>query len=135
MPKSTKNLRRPIHTTINGHPCTMLTIGHLALALGRTPWSVKRLIKVGLIPPATCLERPDTPNLRRRLWPAQFVAAMRVIGKQDYMAVRLDRKDWDRFQQEVEAAYRDTIEPLLDSGVTGVLSSSPLAESGQGNGR
>jgi len=118
MAKTTKNLRRPIPTTINGQSCLMLTIGHLANAVGRTPWTVKHWIQVGLIPPSPVLERPDTPNLRRRMWPAEFVAAMREIGKQDYMVGRLDRRDFGRFHTEVMEAYKTHIGPLLGPGVT-----------------
>ena len=118
MANATKNLRRPLTIEINGHECVMLTIGHLANAVGRTPWSINQWIRAGLIPPSPVLERPDTPNLRRRLWPAEFVAAMRVIGKQDYVVRRLDRRDFRRFHSEVMDAYELTIAPLLEPTVT-----------------
>ena len=38
-----RNLRRPITARIGDQTVDLLTIGHLAHALGRTTWSVKRL--------------------------------------------------------------------------------------------
>jgi hypothetical protein len=112
-----KNLRHPITAVINGHQVELLTIGHLAHAVGRSNWTVSYWRKLGLLP-ASVIERPDIPNLRRHLYPAPFVSAMRVIAKQDYVIRRLERKDWPRFHAEVLRAYEATVRPLLNSCIT-----------------
>lgn len=110
-----KGLRKPITAVINGHRVDLLTVGHLANAVGRSNWTVSYWTKVGLLPPAPVIERPDTLNLRRHLYPAEFVRAIRVIARSDYVHDRLDRTDWPRFHAEVHKAYQATIAPLLES--------------------
>lgn len=113
-----KNLRRPIIQTINGQPVTLLTVGYVSRALGRTKWTVKNWTRLGLLPPAPFLLRPDVPNTRRNLYPRSFVNALEQIASQDYVARRLDRGDWQRFQDEVLEAYDETVMPLLIPSVT-----------------
>ncbi len=129
MAERIKNLRHPITGVINGHRVELLTVGHLARAVGRTPWTVKHWTKVGLLPPAQVIERADISNLRRYLWPAPFVAAMGAIARKDYVIRRLERKDWPKFHAEVLRAYGETIAPLLEPCVTGEM--PPLSSRGE----
>jgi hypothetical protein len=130
--KAIKNLRRPITHSVNDQTCQLVTVGYLGHALRRTVWTTRRWTTLGLLPEAPFVLSPNVSSSKRRLYPAAFITRLEEIAKQDYMADRLERKDWARFQREVAAAYRDTIEPLLDFGVTTAASSSALAESGQG---
>jgi len=112
-----KNLRRPIIQTINGQPVTLLTVGYVSRALGRTKWTVKNWTRLGLLPPAPFLLRPGVPNTRRYLYPHGFVKCLAEIARQPYVIRRLDRNDWERFHAEVRQAYEKTIVPLLTAGV------------------
>lgn len=49
------NLRHPIKSEVNGNPVELVTVGYVALALGRTTWTVDRWERFGLIPPAPFL--------------------------------------------------------------------------------
>lgn len=119
MAQRIKNLRHPIHTEINGQPCVLLTVGYLADAIGRSTWTVKYWTEViGLLPPPVRIEHPETPNLRRGLYTATFVSAMKKYASKDYVVDRLDRKDWPRFHAEVLRAYELTVAPLLQPCLT-----------------
>jgi hypothetical protein len=114
MESNVKYLRSPIKTEIGGRPCTLLTIGHLAHALGRTPWTIRHWTRLGLLPPAPFDLRPEDPRRRRRLYPQPFVLALADIAALDYVGARLDRNQWQRFQVEVWEAYQATVVPLAD---------------------
>jgi hypothetical protein len=126
-----KNLRRPIIQTINGQPVTLLTVGYVSRALGRTKWTVKNWTRLGLLPPAPFLLRPDVPNTRRYLYPHGFVKCLAEIARQPYVIRRLDRSDWGQFHHEVSRAYEQTVTPLLAAGVTASMDS----DVGEGEGR
>jgi hypothetical protein len=113
-----KNLRHPIHAEINGHPCVMLTIGHLAHAVGRSNWTIKHWTKLGLLPAAPFLQRPNVSNTRRRLYPEPFVKCLAEIAAREYVGDRLERAEWERFREDVNAAFQTTVVPLLGLGVT-----------------
>jgi len=114
-----RSLRRPITHTVNGEVVTFLTIGYVAKAIGRTQWSVKHWQRLGLLPQPPFVLRPAAPEAKRGLYPQLFVKCLARIAKQDYVISRLDRKDWQRFQHEVWAAYEATVGPLLGApGVT-----------------
>jgi hypothetical protein len=117
-----KNLRHPIRTVINGQACTLLTIGYVTRALGRSNWTVKNWTKLGLLPPAPFVRRSDDPHLRRRMYPEDFVTCLAEIAGRDYVVRRLDYKDWQRFHDEVALAYDETIAPLLGAGVKDMVS-------------
>jgi hypothetical protein len=114
MDSNVKYLRSPIKTEIAGRPCTLLTIGHLAQALGRTTWTVRHWTRIGLLPQAPFDMWPDDPRRRRRLYPQPFVLALAEIAAMGYMGPRLDRNQWRRFQLEVWEAFAATVVPLAD---------------------
>ena len=72
-----RNLRQPIVTTIDGQACTLLTVGYVTRALGRSNWTIKHWTRLGLLPPAPFVLRPNIANTRRPLYPAQYVSASR----------------------------------------------------------
>jgi hypothetical protein len=116
-----RNLRRPIRQTVNGQVVYLLTTGYLSDAIGRSKWSVKYWQRLGLLPQPPFVLHPDVQSARRYLYPATFVKCLAVIASQDYVVGRLERKDWQRFQHEVWAAYETTVVPLLGAaGVTDV---------------
>lgn len=117
MAKRIKNLRHPITAVVNGHPCELLTVGHLARAVGRTPWTVKHWQRIGLLPRPQVILNPKVPQARRGLYKSDFVAEMKVIGKKDYLYPRLDRADWQKFHSDVMRAYEKTIAPFLSDAV------------------
>ena len=114
---STRGLRHPIATEIQGQQCTLLTIGHVALALGRTTWTVRYWTRLGLLPQAPFDVYPDDPRRRRRLFPEAYVVALAEIAEQGYMDPRLERGQWRRFQLDVWRVYEETVVPLTDGVV------------------
>ena len=119
-----KYLRSPIRTEIDGRACTLLTIGHVALALGRTTWTIRHWTRLGLFPEAPFDLYPDEPRRRRRLFPEAYVVALADIADQGYLEGRLDRDQWRRFQLDVWAAYQETVVPLTGVADAGVTSAS-----------
>lgn len=122
MDYSGKYLRSPISTEIEGgRTCTLLTIGHVALALHRTTWTVRHWQRIGLLPPPFVIN-PEVPNLRRSLYPAPFINALVAISDRCHVGRRLDRDQWERFRDEVFGAYEITVGPYLEAlGVEGVV--------------
>ena len=112
MDNSTKWLRSPIHTEVGGRPCTLLTIGHVAHALGRTTWTVRYWTRLGLLPEPAFHLNPGNPRARRTLYPGPYVLALADIADRGYVGPRLDRDQWRRFQLDVWAAYQETVLPL-----------------------
>jgi hypothetical protein len=109
---------RCIEIEINGELRILCTIGKVAEALGRTPWTVRRWQALDLLPATPFFLSPDIPRTRRRLFPVDFVKSLAVIADQGFVGERLDRQHWDRFHREVLAAYEATVTPLFRSGVT-----------------
>ena len=123
-----KNLRRPITATINGKSITLLTIGHVAHAVGRTTASVKYWERCGLFPLSQFWLSPDdSPAQPLRLYPETFVKSLIQIRQEDYLGARLDRDQWPRFYEDVTAAYERAMAPLRDHpGIPqGVVGSTP----------
>lgn len=108
-------LHQPIEVVINGERCKMLTIGHLANAVGRTTWTVRYWTKCGLVPPTPFYWDPSENRARFRLYPQPFVESLETIAAKGYLGRRLDRQDWARFRDDVLRAYNDTVTPLLGS--------------------
>jgi hypothetical protein len=115
---------RTIRIVLHGREHEMVTIGHLARALGRTVWTVKSWEQLGLLPRAAFVLNPNSLSARRRLYPPAYVDALQEIRKQGYLGRRLDRDQWQRFHAEVWAAYQATVTPLLARGV-GVTGNPP----------
>lgn len=113
-----RNLRKPIVTTINGQACTLLTVGYVTRALGRSNWTIKHWTRLGLLPPAPFVLRPNIANTRRPLYPAQYVQRLKEIAAHGYLGTRLDYQDWPLFHAEVTTAYEETVTPLFSGGVT-----------------
>lgn len=123
-----KHLRHPMTVTVNGNSVTLLGVGYVASALGRTKWTVKNWTKLGLLKPAPFVLRRDVPNLRRYMYPAPYVERLARIGSQDYVVRRLHRDDWERFRTEVTKAFEETVTPLLCTGVTKTRGPVPNGE-------
>lgn len=118
VPKHPKGLRHPIRTQINGQPVVLLTVGHLARALARTPWTVRHWQCLGLLPLPPFAIREEDFQRRRWLYPESFVEALAEVIERNGVGPRLERREWGAFQQQVAAAYRATVEPLLTDGVS-----------------
>lgn len=112
-----KSLHRPIEVVINGQRCEMLTIGHVAHAVGRTTWTVRYWTKIGLFPVTPFFWDPSETRARFRLYPLPFVESLQAITNKGYSGRRLDRESWARFQDDVFRAYKETVTPLLSSPV------------------
>jgi hypothetical protein len=122
-----KYLRSPIRTEIEGRTCSLLTIGHVAIALGRTTWTIRYWIRLGLLPEAPFDLYPDEPRRRRRLFPAAYVAALAEIANQGYMDGRLDRDQWRRFQLDAWHAYETTVGSLMPGVRAATVDGASLA--------
>ena len=118
MSQQWKGLHRPIVTVINGHPITLLTIGYVARALGRTNGTIKYWERYGLLPQAAFISNPNNLSTRRRLYPEPYVERLGEIGRQGYVGQRMDRDCWRRFHHDVFEAYAATVAPLIRPGVT-----------------
>jgi hypothetical protein len=108
-----RNLRAPIPFTIAGQEIELLTIGHVAKSLGQTPWTIRHWQRKGLFPETPFHIHPAVPNLRRHLFPKQFVDALADIALQNQLAERPEREEWQGFRDRVLEAYRRTVVPLL----------------------
>jgi hypothetical protein len=113
----TRSGGRCIETQINGKVTTLCTVGRVAAALHRTPWTVKYWEAIGLLPPARFILNPEVPRTRRRLYLTEYVEALGVIADRGYLGRRLDRDGWQRFHDEVFIAYQQTVTPFTDRGV------------------
>lgn len=118
MPDHVKHLRHPIHAELAGEPwCDLMTVGHVAVALRRSTWTIRNWQKLGLLPPTPFFIHAEIPNLRRRLFPREFVEALSTIADKGLPGRRLYRADWMRFHADVLVAYEATVLPLLDGVV------------------
>ena len=116
---------------VDGRHTALVTIGHCARALRRTPTRLKQWEQMGIFPPAPFR---STRN-QQRLYPTEFLRSIRLIAEQDYFGTRLDRANWVRFQSEVWAAHNAALAPLHKIGA-GVVEYSedatPTPEGQQG---
>ncbi len=113
MKRPTKGLRSPLLADVRGRQVQMLTVGHMALAINRSTWTVRYWERAGLLPvPPFALHQYDAQR-RRWLYPQPFVEAVAEIIKRNQIGDRLDRKDWAWFRDEVFAAFERTVQPLL----------------------
>ena len=126
-----KGLRSPIRTTINGHACVLYTNGYIAHIMNRTPWCIAYWQRIGLFPKSRIALNPSNRPAKRWLWPEPFLQSLRVIAKSSYYGERLERADFQRFHDDVFAAYEKTIKPLLVPAV--IESTPPLPEGDDGS--
>ncbi len=73
-------LRRPIPAVISGQECQLLTTGHLAHALGRTPRTIRTWRAMNLLPKPPFVIHAQSLRSRRWLWPSGFVNALAEIA-------------------------------------------------------
>jgi len=125
-------LRRPISAAIRGQKCELLTSGHLAHAVARTPRTIRAWQQMNLLPKAPFVLHPESFRNRRWLWPSDFVDAMVEIAESGVIGTRLDYRSWDLFERMVDDAEGQHILPLLGEGVTRPV---PLVSSMRGLGR
>jgi hypothetical protein len=71
-----------------------------------------------LLPKTPFAINPGPRSAKRALYPEPYVKALKAIADQDYVGVRLDYVNWQRFHDEVRLAYSETVVPLLTDGVT-----------------
>ena len=107
---------RRVTATINGTNITLLSSGYLARALGRTGWTVRHWIKLGLLPPAPFVISPDVPRTRRPLYPEQYLDALTEIAWRLRIGSRMDYANRRSFHAEVARAYEEIVVPLLPFG-------------------
>ena len=112
MARHLRNHRRPIRITTEAGDVQLLTIGHVAAAVGRTPWTIKHWHRLELLPPAPFVINAQRQNLRRRLYPEPFVRELARITARRYSGPRLDYNQWRSFQIEARAAYDRIVVPL-----------------------
>jgi hypothetical protein len=103
---------RRVTATINGTNITLLSSGYLARALGRTGWTVRHWIKLGLLPPAPFVISPDVPGTRRPLYPEQYLDALTEIAWRLRIGSRMDYANRRSFHAEVARAYEEIVVPL-----------------------
>ena len=113
--KRIPNLHRPIEMEIGGQTVTLLTVGHVAKALGRTTATIKWWEGIGLFPRAPLRLYPDLPAANRRLYPSEFVRALRQMNF-DYLGTRLDHRDFQRFHDEVVEVFEEAMAPIRELG-------------------
>jgi hypothetical protein len=106
---------------INGDKVTLLTIGHLAHALGRTNWTVHYWEGLGLLPPAPFVINPEDLRTRRRLYPEPYVDALAEIARRLGIGGRMNRGLWMSFYQDARVAYEVTVLPLIHGVVPPVV--------------
>ena len=112
----TRCLRRPINADIGGQIVTLMTVGHVAAALGRTRWTVDCWITLGLLPKPPFVINPNDDVIKRRLYPSAFVERLAVIANQ--IGPRLPRSEWQGFHDQVVDAYNEVVGPLIRPGIT-----------------
>jgi hypothetical protein len=112
MDRTTKYLRRPIEAEISGQPVTLLTIGHLAREVNRTPWTIHYWQRIGLLPQLPFFTNHPNPLYRRGVYPEPFVLRVADMFIRNGIGERLGREDWEWFRDEVFAAFQDTMESL-----------------------
>jgi len=112
-----KGLHKAIQVEINGQPIKLLTVGYVAHALRRTPWTIHHWEQLDLFPKAPFYLHPNDARTRRRLYPQPFVDRLNDIYAVGYLGQRLDWYSWKRFYLDVRDAYEETIVPLLRPGV------------------
>ena len=112
---------RRIRATINDREVTLLTVGYVAHALGRTVWTVHDWTRLDLLPQAPFVINPDVSRTRRHLWPEAYVDALAEITGDLEIGSRMNRDQWQLFYAMVRQAHEDTVVPLLPVGVTGPI--------------
>jgi hypothetical protein len=117
MSRHVRNLRHALHVTGGTGDYDLLTIGYLARAVGRTPWTILYWQRIGLLPPAPFVINANKVNIRRRLYPARYVAELARLMNKHYPSPRLERVYWSSFKKETSDAYRRHVQPLIGDGV------------------
>jgi len=118
--QNVRGLRR-IRATINDREVTLLTVGYVAHALGRTVWTVHDWTRLNLLPQAPFILNPEVSRTRRHLWPEAYVNALSEIAGHMEIGSRMNRDQWQLFYALVRQAHEDTVVPLLPPGVTGPI--------------
>lgn len=95
----------------------LLPIGYVAAALCRTRGSVLHYESIGLLPRAPFVINADKPNIRRWLYPEDYVNELGRITARHYPG-RLERQSWEPFQKHMFDAYKRLVMPLLSAGVS-----------------
>ena len=120
-----RGLRR-IRATINGSEVTLLTVGYVAHALGRTVWTVHDWTRLNLLPQAPFVINPEVPRTRRHLWPEAYVDALAEIARRLRIGARMNRDQWMHFHALVRSVHEDIVVPLLPEGVSGTVELSAV---------
>lgn len=118
MAGETSFLRRPIPAVINGQWCELLTTGHLARAVGRTPRTLRTWQAMNLLPQAPFVLDYHSVRQRRWLYPAAFVERMAEIADSGIIGKRMKHWDYFLFEHIVDDAEAEFINPLLAEGVS-----------------
>ena len=112
-----RGLRR-IRASINDREVTLLTVGYVAHALGRSVWTVHDWTRLNLLPEAPFILNPEVSRTRRHLWPEAYVDALSEIAGHMEIGARMNRDQWQLFYALVRQAHEDTVVPILPVGVT-----------------
>lgn len=97
----------------------MLTTGHLACAVDRTPRTIRTWRKRGLLPGPPFVIHSDSFRNRRWLYPVGFVEALAEIAENGLIGSKMDPTNWYVFSRMVHDADQEFIRPLLGEGVMG----------------
>src|ERR1700693_1226230 len=106
-------LRRPIPAVIRGQRCDLLTTGHLARAVGRTPRTIRNWGAMNLLPKPPFVLRPESFRNRRWLYPAGFVEALAEIAESGIIGTTMDWHNREIFERMIDDAEEEFIRPLL----------------------
>lgn len=121
-----RNLRHPISATIDGKSITLVSVGHIAAELGRTRTCLRQWEDAGTFPPAPY----RLVKGQLRLYPADFLKAIRQIKQERRLGKRLDETDRRLFQLAVWHALDLALAPMrIEPNV--VTDSSSGAEGGE----
>src|ERR1700733_9348258 len=91
---SSRFLRHPITTVIRGEQCQLVTTGHLAAAIRRTPRTVRRWQEMRLLPPPPFFLDYSSSCNRRWLYPSEFIERLAEVFDSGVIGNRLDQQDF-----------------------------------------
>ena len=119
MTEQTAFLRKPISAIIRSNKCQLVTTGHVAHALRRTPRTVRYWQEMCLLPKPPFVLNSHSIRSRRWLYPADFVEALAEIAESGLIGDRIDQQNVAIVEHMIDDAEAEFITPLLGEGVTG----------------
>ncbi len=103
---------RHIKAQVGEKIITLVTVGEVAAALGRTPRTIIGWEHTGLIPPAPFRTSSGDEHLRRRLWPVELVKALQRVAEQEGFGKRRS-SEFRRHQALLHEAWQTAMGSVL----------------------